>query len=89
MRKIADLLAILPLAPIAHAQAAAPIAHAGEIVRTATGAKVGQIDRVNDDGSLRIIYEDHFITLPVASISNHDGKVITSLAIKDINKLPD
>ena len=59
----------------------------GQIVRTSTGAKVGMIDRVNADGSVRIIYGERFVTLPADSLKSEKGAVWTSMDRKGIDKL--
>ncbi len=89
MKILAALVAFTALATTAQAQTTARVVHVGEIVRTPTGARVGAVDRINDDGSLRVIHDDQFITLPANSITSQDGKVTTSLAAKEINKLHD
>jgi hypothetical protein len=87
MRIFAALLAFAALSPVAHAQTEAAAARPGQVVRMSSGAKVGQIDRVNTDGSVRIIYGERFVTLPADSIKSEGGLVTTSLVRKDINKL--
>ncbi len=87
MRIIISLIAVAAFATVAHAQTAASGAHSGQDVRTTSGIKVGLIDHVNADGSVRIIYEERFVTLPADSIKIEGGVVKTSLARKDINKL--
>jgi hypothetical protein len=61
--------------------------HVGQTVRDASGARVGDIDEINPDGSVRVIYDTQFITLPAASLSVTDGAVKTSLTRKQINQL--
>ena len=87
MRNLAIFLALAMLGPVAHAEISANDMRSGQIVRTQGGVKVGQVDRVNGDGSVRIIYGERFVTLPAESVKSEGGIVTTSLGRKDIGKL--
>lgn len=84
----AALAAALCTPAIAQDDAAAPtIARAGQTLRDAKMARIGAIDRVYPDGSVRLIVDGHFATVPAASISITDGVVKTSLTRKDVARL--
>lgn len=65
----------------AHAEA-----RRGAILFDVEGHRVGEISRVLEDGSLKVIVADRMVTVPGASISQPADKVVTSLKRKDIMK---
>ncbi|MFC3172682.1 hypothetical protein ACFOD9_00305 [Novosphingobium bradum] len=85
-------IAILALALVAGtpALADAPAAtqvKAGAMLRDATGARITAISRVNTDGSIGVIVESKFITIPADKVSVVDGKVVTKLTKREIISL--
>ncbi len=89
------LAAAITLAAPASAQSAdatpaastAADVQAGRILRDASNARLGKIDRVNSDGSVRIIFNARFVTLPADTISVVNGEPTTSMTKRDISKL--
>jgi hypothetical protein len=65
---------------------AAP-ARAGQMLRDSRSARVGLVDRVNPDGSVRIILDSRFVTIPASTLTSTDGKLATSLSKSEIAKL--
>lgn len=92
MRFILSIAAAMLVAAPAVAQdvatkvAAAP-ARAGQTLRDVNSVRLGTIDRVTADGSVKIIVESRFVTVPANTLSVVDGGVVTSLSKKDIRKL--
>ena len=53
----------------------------------ADGKRVAQVYRVSDNGDVLVIYKRELRRIPAATLSNNDGKVMTSLTRSDIRKL--
>lgn len=60
---------------------------AGKMLLTASGARLGAVYRVTDDGSAQLIVDGKMVTVPAATLSVVDGKLTTSLSKSDIRKL--
>jgi hypothetical protein len=88
IRPIALVLGLaLATAPaLAQDAAAAPVAKVGHMLKDATGGRVGKIDKVLPDGSLRVIYNEQFVVVPAATVSFVDGEAVTSMPKRDIAK---
>jgi hypothetical protein len=50
----------------------------GELLTSAEGSRLGQIYRVNADGSVQVM-EGRLVTIPASTLSAQNGRVITSL----------
>jgi hypothetical protein len=59
----------------------------GQTLHDAANARVGVVDQVNSDGSVRIIFNSHFVTIPADKVSNTNGVAVTSLARDDLAKI--
>jgi len=59
--------------------AAAPIARQGDMLRDANNVRLSNIESVNRDGSVGIIFNGHYVTLPATSLTTANGKLATSL----------
>lgn len=59
----------------------------GRTLRDPANVRVGKIDRVNADGSVRVIFEERFITIPADTLSVKDGEVTTSLTRREVSRL--
>lgn len=68
----------------ASAEAAAPVAKAGQAIFSADGRRLGSIYRVAADGSAQMLLDGRMFTIPAETISQNDGKIVTSLSKKDI-----
>src|SRR5258707_1096827 len=51
----------------------------GQVVASANGSRIGAVSRLTEDGSPQIIFRGHLVTVPLATISLTDGKLVTSL----------
>jgi hypothetical protein len=71
-------------AAAAQTEAAAAVAVKGKMLVAANGARLGFVDRVNADGSAKIIIEGRVVTIPAATLSNVDGKLTTSLTKNEV-----
>lgn len=80
---VASLAGALSFAPIA---SAAEI-HEGTKLVDASGAKIAFVDRVNADGSVSVIYEGRYLTIPANTLTAQDNVVKTSLTKADVRKL--
>ncbi len=63
------------------------VLHVGQVVRDADMNKLGPVSKVQPDGSVQIIYEQHLITLPASTLSVVDGKAKTSLSRHDLTRM--
>jgi len=83
----ASLFAALPVSA-----ADAPAIKANAMLKTADGARVGRIDRVQTgtDGAavaVKIIYRGHYVTIPAETITGNEAGLVTSLTRAEVNKL--
>lgn len=79
-------VAVLPVA--GHAAEAAPAsAAAGKMLYGAEGSRVAAIYRVTQSGQVQIILEGKLVTVPAASLSEADGKLVTKLSKAELRKL--
>ena len=88
MKYLLALAALLSFAPVASAQDASPI-KTRTMVKTADGARIGFIDRVNKNtdgtpGSVQIIYRGRFVTLPASTLSPVDKGLVTTVTASDL-----
>jgi hypothetical protein len=51
----------------------------GTQVTSAEGSRLGQVYRVNGDGSVQIILDGRMVTIPASTLSTQNGRVTTSL----------
>lgn len=87
-RMIALGAAVAVAAPTLAQDAAAPaVAKAGRMLKDSTGGRVGKIDKVLADGSVRVIVDERFVTVPAATLSIVDGEAVTSMPKRDVAKL--
>ena len=81
------LLVLSPAAASAQAPAAAATAHVGQMLRDASGGRIGAVTEVYKDGSVQVIYNSQLVTIPAASLATTDGKLTTSLTRKQLSQL--
>lgn len=85
---IAGLLALAPVAAIAQDAATAEVEiRQGQTLRDANMARLGPVNRVLADGSVQIIHNSRFVTIPADSLSVEDGKAKTSLTRKEVSRM--
>lgn len=59
----------------------------GQILRDINALRIGPVDKVNADGSVQVIFESRFVTIPASDVSVVQGNVISTLSRKEISKL--
>jgi len=75
-------------AAVAQAQSAGTVnVTKGQMLLAANGARLGVVYRVNTDGSPQLIIEGKLVTIPAATLSSSDGKLMTSLSKSAVNEL--
>ena len=55
-----------------------------EMITSADGARLGRVERFADDGSPRIILEGAVVTVPLATLSRADDRLVTSLTRREV-----
>jgi len=80
------LLVLTPAMVVAQTPAAVT-AHVGQMLRDASGGRVGAVTEVYKDGSVQVIYNAQLVTIPAASLTAPDGKLTTSLTRKQLSQL--
>jgi hypothetical protein len=64
--------------------APAAVAVKGKTLIAANGARLGQIYRVQPDGSAQLILEGSMVTVPASTLSLVDGQLKTSMTKNDL-----
>jgi hypothetical protein len=67
--------------------ASAPVARQGDMLRDANNVRLSAIDSVNKDGSVGIIFDGRYVTVPATSLSVANGKLITSLTKAQVSAM--
>ncbi|MDB5583630.1 MAG: hypothetical protein JWR80_8806 [Bradyrhizobium sp.] len=83
MRYIIAIAALITAPLPALAQAPATVA-VGQTLRGPADSRLGQIDRVFADGSVRVILDGKLVVVPANTISVTDGKPVTTLSRREI-----
>ncbi|MET0370383.1 MAG: hypothetical protein ABW039_03295 [Sphingobium sp.] len=79
--------ALATQAGAADSATAAVAAKRGATLRDAKGSRLGTIDRVNADGSVQIIFNSKFVTIPADKLVSSDAGTATSLTKAEVAKL--
>jgi hypothetical protein len=66
-------------AGLAFAKDDAAVAAKGKVLVTVDGARLGQVYRVDSDGGVQMIIDGKIVTLPAATLSSVEGRLVTSL----------
>ena len=61
--------------------------HSGNYIFDTNHVRIGTIDRVLKDGSVRVIVGTRFVTIPGATITVADNDVKTSLTRKEVSHI--
>ncbi|MET0377204.1 MAG: hypothetical protein ABW128_23465 [Rhizorhabdus sp.] len=69
------------------AEGSAAAAKRGATLRDANGTRLGTIDRINADGSVQIIFNSKFVTIPADKLVSSESGVATSLTKTEVAKL--
>jgi hypothetical protein len=64
---------------LAAAQDDAAVAAKGKVLVTVDGARLGQVYRVGSDGDVQMIIDGKIVTVPAATLSSVEGRLVTSL----------
>jgi len=80
-------VALLSTSIPAFAQAPADSIRVGKALRGANDARIGTIDSVLADGSVRVIVESRYVVIPASTLTVANGVATTSLSRKDVNKM--
>lgn len=85
---VTSVSALLALAmpAVASAQADASRVKNGVTMYSADGKRLGKINRVAD-GVATIIFDSRFVRVPVTSLTESDGKLVTSMDYAAVRKL--
>jgi ribosomal protein L13 len=59
----------------------------GKTLRDAGNVRLGKIDRVYDDGSVRIIFGDRFVVIPADKLTVSGDEVTTSLTKREVSRI--
>lgn len=81
------LIALASNSASAVAEIAAPTIKRGSTLRDAKNVRLSLIDRVNIDGSVTIIFNSKFVTIPADKLAVIDSVVTTSLTKSEVAKL--
>jgi hypothetical protein len=81
------LTATVAQAQSAPAVAATSVVLKGQMLVSANGSRLGLVYRVNADGSPQIILDGRVITIPLATLSSENGKLVTSLSKNAVSDL--
>jgi hypothetical protein len=79
---VISMLSVFAMSPMVRAQTpveAAAVVTKGAMLFSADGSRLGAVHRVTNDGSAQIIIDTRMVTVPVATISTKEGKLITNL----------
>lgn len=92
MRASILLAALISIASPVVAQSAAVattavVATRGQMLSSADRARLGSVVRVNDDGSVAIIFDTRLLTIPASTLKLDNGKLTTSLNKREITSL--
>jgi hypothetical protein len=70
---------MLTAAGLASAKDDAAVAAKGKVLVTVDGARLGQVYRVDSDGGVQMIIDGKIVTVPAATLSSVEGRLVTSL----------
>lgn len=83
----AAILACMSVPMAAHAEdvaQSAPTAKSGQAIFFSTGRRLGSVSRVMPNGDLRVIAEMKMVSVPAATLSMSDKRLVTSLTRAEI-----
>ena len=72
---------VLPAVPCMAADTSPPghvVAHPGDMLRDVNNVRVAPVDTVNADGSVGLIVDSRYVTVPAETLSMANGKLMTS-----------
>ena len=90
MKTLSAALLLALAMPLVSGAAAAqtPAVKMGDTLRDAGDIRLGRVDRVLQDGSVRIIFDGRFVTIPADKVVvAENGNVSTTLTKREVSKL--
>ena len=84
---IATILALGSAPAFAADATAATVAHSGDMLRDANNVRLGAVNAVNKDGSVGLIFESRYVTVPGDSLTVIGGKLTTKLTKAQVGAL--
>ena len=80
------IVATTAVAPAAVAQPVAGVER-GQMLLDSEGNRIGRIERVMEDGSVRLINNGKFVVVSSETLSAKDGKAMTTMSKRDVSRL--
>lgn len=87
MRKLSSLILAATALSFTVPAASAAEAERNDRLFDATGASVAKVNRVTDAGDVLVIYKGKVRRIEASTLSNTDGKLVTSLTKTEIRRL--
>ncbi|CAO1651343.1 hypothetical protein [Parasphingorhabdus sp. NYA22] len=87
MRKLTSLILAATALSFTVPAASAAEAERNDRLFDATGASVAKVNRVLDSGDLLVIYKGKVRRIEASTLSNTEGKLVTSLTKTEIRRL--
>lgn len=87
MRKLSSLILAATALCVTVPAASAAEAERNDRLYDATGASVAKVNRVTDTGDVLVIYKGKVRRIEAATLSDSDGKLVTSLTKTEIRRL--
>ena len=87
MRKLSSLILAATALTLTAPAAFAADAERNDRLFDASGASVAKVNRVTENGDLLVIYKGKVRRIDASTLSNNDGKLMTSLTKTEIRRL--
>ncbi len=87
MRKISSLILAATALSFTVPAASAAEAERNDRLYDATGSSIAKVNRVTDAGDILVIYKGKVRRIEASTLSNNDGKLMTSLTKTEIRRL--
>ncbi len=58
----------------------------GAMIYTADGKRLGNVYRLSASGDAQLIYRSKMLTVPASTLSQSEGKLITSMTLDEVRK---
>ena len=87
MKKFVSLMATTLALAVTTSPVFAADAERNDRLFDADGASVAKVNRVADDGDVLVIYKGKVRRIEAETLSNKDGKLMTSMTRKEIRKM--
>ncbi|MBQ0770624.1 hypothetical protein [Parasphingorhabdus sp.] len=87
MRKLSSLILAATALSFTVSAASAAEAERNDRLYDATGASVAKVNRVTESGDVLVIYKGKVRRIEASTLSENDGKLVTSLTKTEIRRL--